>query len=317
MGIPLIRGEKLLPQVTEQILDAAKEGELTIGADLDGTLVHAEPGVHDNVPHDPALEKLLNRLNFQLNGNVVVITGRPYEFVRNIFPSRNFLVGTEHGAVISRHHGEAPEARIGNPEHVQSFRSALQSELANDDRLTDVQIEDYKEASASINFTHVFNPEHTRDITAEQVQKMQELTAVLVDLSTSIVNDLDSSSLQVLDTVTPTNAIIEIIPEGACKAESLQYMRDSGLLSNTALTVFKGDSGGDQTVMEKVCDEGGIPLGVGPKAPECSKIVFERPEGLRKYFADIADALNDFRNAPSDQPAAATSRISQGPMPQR
>lgn len=285
----LLKGHENFTDIANRIIEAVIQYSLVIGADIDGTLVHAEPGEHKNVKPNKPLTQIFNHLNSLTNGHAFLLTGRPQEFVDNVFVGRDFLVGTEHGSILSLCEGDVPFARIGNPELMKRFRIEFAQAQKENSFLSEVQIEDYKTSTATLGFTHIINPKGVRDITPEQIGLMNDLTQAVCTLSEKILKSLGATDINVVNTVTPTNAVIEIMPEGACKADSLQYLRDNGFIRTTDLTVFSGDSGGDLNVMEKVSNEGGICLGVGPKAPECSDIVFSSPEEHVKFLSFVIE----------------------------
>ena len=303
----LLDGHQHYELVTSLIAHNLAQGTLAIGMDLDGTLVHATPGDHENVPEDVVLEHLLNNLNTATFGSTFVLTGRPTEFERRIFPRRNFFIGTEHGSVISHYAGDVPRSRIGNAGQIQKLTAVFAEAINSSPLLRGVQIENHKTVTMTLGFTHIINPDNEKTISAEMTRKMDRMRHEIVDRSNQILATFPEaenadSRLIVKDTVTPTNAVVEIMPAGACKAKSLDFLRQSSILKNH-FTVFGGDSGGDSEVMEKVRAEGGICLGVGPKAPSCSHIVFQAPEHLRAYlnqFLDHEVAQNRIR-----QPALA------------
>ncbi len=286
---PVRRGSENIQEIEDRMVAAIIRQGIVIGADIDGTLVHAVPGEHKNVPADPVLTQLFNNLNDVTGGNAFMLTGRPAEFVHNVFPNRRFLTGSEHGAEISPSSDIDFVARVGDPEKMKQFRAAFREAQANDSDLSKVQIEDYKQSTATLGFTGLINPEGTATIPPEMMERMTSLTKRVIDISSQILENIGAVGVNVLDTVTPTNAVVEILPNGACKAESLQYLRDNGDLDSVGLTVFSGDSGGDEAVMTKVFNEGGICLGVGPKAPDCSHIVFDKPENHRAFLSHVLD----------------------------
>ncbi len=290
----LIRGEEHYESVTTVISNQLKNGALAIGMDLDGTLVHATPGDHVNVPEDVVLENLLNTLNTATDGHTFVLTGRPDEFARRIFPRRNFFVGTEHGSVVSHHADDAPLNRIGSRLQIIHLTEAFKKAIASNPVLQGVQIEDHKTVTMTLGFTHIINPRNEKTISQEMTDKMNCIAKEIMALSNDILSEFPleinpHDQMISKDTVTPTNAVVEIMPAGACKSKSLDYLRNSNILRNQ-FTVFGGDSGGDREVMEKVRNENGICLGVGPKAPECSHIVFKEPEHLRAYLGQFVEA---------------------------
>ncbi len=289
----LTSGHENLLDVTTTIYRALERGEVKFGFDLDGTLVHATPGDHVNVPEDAVLEKLLNDLNIITDGNSFILTGRPDEFVKRIFPRRQFIAGTEHGSVISLSASDRPANRIGSADQIARLHNAFHGAIASNPLLEGLQIEDYKTVTMTLGFTHVINPRGERTISPEMTDKMKRISAEIVTLSNQILSEFpqalgEENEMIAVDTVTPTNAVVEIMPRGACKSASLSYLRNSGLLKNM-FTVFGGDSGGDKKVMDKVRNEGGICLGVGPKAPDSSHIVFEQPEHLRAFLKLFTD----------------------------
>lgn len=318
MGIPtggskmtgydnLLSGHTDYEYVTALISRNLAQGTLAIGMDLDGTLVHATPGDHENVPEDIVLENLLNNLNAATLGNTFVLTGRPTEFERRIFPRRNFFIGTEHGSVISHYAGDAPKSRIGSADQIETLTSVFSKAIQSNPVLNGVQIEKHKSVTMTLGFTHIINPNNEKTISDEMNDKMDQMRHAIVDLSNQILASFPQaenadSQLIVKDTVTPTNAVVEIMPAGACKAKSLDFLRQSSILKSH-FTVFGGDSGGDREVMEKVRAEQGICLGVGPKAPSCSHLVFKAPEHLRAYLSPFLD--NEIARHRIQQPALA------------
>ncbi len=309
----IISGHEAFPEIRRKIIDAIAGGDITFGADIDGTIIHAQPGEHKNVPLELTLTSLFNDLNSAMNGNAFMLTGRPQEFVKNTFGMRrDFLVGTEHGSVISRYAGDTPFFRIGNRDHIINFRKTFEEVRGDDPDYKDLQIEDYKIASATIGFTHMINPNNEPTISSKDMERMRMLTKKIVDLSNRILEAQKIPSMQVVDTVTPSNAVVEIIPVGACKAESLQYLRDEGCLRQTSLTVFAGDSNGDRTVKEKVASEGGICLGVGENAPDCSHVKFSEPEALVFFLRDVlseaAEMAKTTQKTTQESPSKATQK---------
>lgn len=311
----LMRGQENLQGVTQTILQELSAGNLAFGFDLDGTLVHATPGDHINVPHDPVVEKLLNDLWAATSENTFVLTGRPSAFTDRLLPKRQFLVGTEHGAVISRRVGEPHKNRIGNPENIKILRRAFDKAIKEDSDLAGVQIEDHKTVTMTLGFTHIINPNNIHismdeiDERGEMARKMKLLTSKIMSLAETILSEFgdverEQDQIIAVDTVTPTNAVIEIMPRGACKRDSLGYLRETRLITRQ-FTVFCGDSGGDAKVMNAVKQEGGVCLGVGSKAPDSSAIVFEKPEHLRAYLGSIID--ESARTTERDSPNVAVS----------
>lgn len=289
----LLNGKDQFLHTTTEIHRALVEGNAAAGFDLDGTLVHATPGDHVNVVHDPVLQNLLNDGSVATGGNCFVLTGRPHEFVRRLFDNRQFIAGTQHGAVISLSSDDTPKNRIGSVDVIKRLHAAFEQAIKVNPLLEGVQIEDHKTVTMTLGFTHIINPTGASEITREMTDKMKRISAEIIKIAEKILDEFPSSLnddnlMTVVDTVTPTNAVIEIMPKGACKSASLDYLRNNGLLSRN-FTIFAGDSGGDKKVMDKVRKEEGICLGVGPKAPESSHIVFQRPEHLRAYLSVFID----------------------------
>jgi len=285
MGV--ISGVDAIPDITDRIVQAIRDKDITLGADIDGTLVHAVPGEHRNVLPEHDLVGEFNNLYDITGGQAFVLTGRPYEFVKNALPGRKFLAGTEHGSVISSTPDAEQIVRIGNVQAMTAFREAVKHKIGKDPLLDGVQIEDYKTVTATLGFTPIINKHGKPEIGRKATRLMGFMQKAVVNLAHEGVVEADLTGVDVVDTVTPTNAVVEVMPQGACKAESLQHLRDKGNIRKTGLTVFMGDSGGDATVMRKVFNEGGICLGVGPKAPDTSHVVFDRPEDLRHYLREI------------------------------
>ena len=177
---------------------------------------------------------------------------------------------------------------FGNPSKINAFKESFDIARLIDPLLRGAEIEDYKTVTASLGFTKVINPNNNPEISKEAMERMKLITLRVVDVAKKISRDLEAFDMQVVDTVTPTNAIVEYIPQGACKAESLQWLREQGHVRRARINVFGGDSSGDRTVMEKIFNEvGGIALGVGPKAPDASHMVFKTPEDHVRFLERI------------------------------
>jgi len=296
--IEFLGGSDDVLRIEDTIVKAILDGEASIGDDIDGTLAHTPPGEHKNVTPDHNLVRLFNGLYDLTKGQAFMLTGRPFEFGKNFLPGRRFLLGTEHGTNISKQDGMLPFNRIGNPKTIIAFKAAFECARAIDPLLQGVEIEDYKDVTATLGFTHVINPEGKAEIDRESLDRMTQISLRIVETARKISKDLNAHDMQVVDTVTPTNAVVEYIPQGACKAESLQYLRDVGLVRKARVNVFGGDSSGDRTVMEKVFNEvGGICLGVGPKAPQASHVVFATPEGHVAFLNRIESAVRERQSA--------------------
>ena len=267
LDIPTLKGAENLNGIFDRVVQATIDQDITDGYDLDGTVVHAVPGEHVNVPQDPALENMFNTRNIHTDGGTYSKTGRPRIFTTKLMPNAKILVGTEHGGIFHLPDG-TDIIRAGDPEAVKEVLRLFSEVKQTSELLKRVQIEDHKQVSGTIGFTHIINPHSLPEINQEAIFQMEELTKEITDKLTNTIERLGFSDLQVVPTVTPTNAVIELLFEGSCKAESVLYARDNGLLKRANTNVFCGDSDGDRSVMEMISKEpGGICIGVGPKAP--------------------------------------------------
>lgn len=308
LNIPTLKGGDQLPDIFRRIVEATLAEDITDSYDLDGTLLYAKPGEHVNVPHDPNAEYIILQRNRQTNGNSPPITGRPHIFVKNAMPNARVLIGTEHGSVWHFPDGQLIN-RIGDPQTIKEILACFDETRQASDLLRDVQIEDHKTVSGTIGFTHIINPHNLTEIDTEALQRMKEIRLSVVGQLQSTIDKLGIRDLQVVPTVTPTNAVVELLFEGACKAESIRHAREQGWLKNASTNVFCGDSNGDKSVMEMIASEtGGICLGVGPKAPTCSHVVFAGPEHLRAFWGRVIETVDERQQAlPSlvKEPAAS------------
>lgn len=301
LDIPTLKGGEDLHDIFNTIIKATLEAYITEGFDLDGTMVHAKPGEHENVPHDPQLEQIFLRRNRQTGGQSYPLTGRPRIFIDNLMPNTETFRATEHGSVLHLPDG-TDVYRIGDPQIVEEVMKCFNDTRKTLELLQGVQIEDHKTVSGTIGFTHLINPHNLREIDVEALQRMEDIKNAVVDTLQSTIDKLGIKELQVVPTVTPTNAVVELLFEGACKAESIRYARQQGWIKRASTNVFCGDSNGDKSVMEMIASEpGGIALGVGQSAPNCSHVVFAKPEHLRAFFGKVITTVDERQKALSPQ----------------
>ncbi|MEM6811831.1 MAG: HAD family hydrolase [Pseudomonadota bacterium] len=285
INFSVLRGIEKLPEVEERIVQGLIDRDITIGSDIDGTLAHDTPGEHVHVNEGSRVTRLWNGLNRASNGQAPLMTGRPHTYIEHKFIGREFLAASEHGLGISFTEGHDAHYWKDTVSDIDRFKAHFQEAELNTPLLQGVQIEDHKKATATLGFTHLINPRLDHQITEEMMERMRALTKQVCRTSEEILSTIGSKGLKVRQTVTPTNAVVEILPKGVCKAKSFKYLRDKNILATTATTVFCGDSKGDKSVMKMVAaEEGGIALGVGPKAPKCSDVVFAQPDDLLKFL---------------------------------
>lgn len=239
--------------------------------DLDGTLIHAEPGRNDGIAADVVLQDMLNTLSTQSRGAVAVVTGRPRVFVEGLLPRRDYASGVEHGAILQ----EIPQGAWARrskvtKETLDKIRAVLEDRIRG---IAGAQVEDHKEGTLTIEFTRAANPEKLAD----------ELEAAVK----AYLDAQGGAPIDVLKAVVPGNCVIELLPQGAGKAAAVDHLMASAPFAGR-IPVFCGDSAGDAGAMARVKEIGGIAIGIGPKAPACRDIHFADVRTMRAFIARLS-----------------------------
>lgn len=238
--------------------------------DLDGTLIHAEPGKNAGIPADPVLEDMLNKLSARSGGAVAVVTGRPRIFVESLLPRRAYASGVEHGAILQdRPDGPWHRRSQVSKETLDKIRAVLEDRIRG---IAGAQVEDHKEGTLTIEFTRAANPEKLGD----------ELEAAVREYLAAHA----TAPIDVLKAIVPGNCVIELLPQGAGKAAAVDHLMAAAPFAGK-IPVFCGDSAGDAGAMARVRELGGIAIGIGPKAPACRDIHFADVRAMRAFIAQI------------------------------
>lgn len=241
--------------------------------DLDGTLVHATPGVHTGVKRDHLLEGTLNLLHRQAGGALAVITGRPDIFTHALFARASFAVATEHGAVVRLPGASVPQVR-GRARDFAEIRRQIETKLGN---LPGVYVEDHKIASLTVQFTEAADP--------------MALAARITAVAEQVANDPAFQDAQdpliVVSAPVPGNCVVDILSRNAEKSSAVDYfMRQAAFAGKKP--IFFGDSEGDRRAMDLCKSLGGYAVGIGPKAPACADIVLGSVREARAWLATIS-----------------------------
>lgn len=238
--------------------------------DLDGTLIHAEPGKNAGIPADPALQDMLNKLSARSGGAVAVVTGRPRVFVESLLPQRAYASGVEHGAILQEK-PDGPWHRRSqvSKESLDKIRAVLEDRIRG---IAGAQVEDHKEGTLTVEFTRAANPEKLGDELESAIREYLSAHA--------------TAPIEVLKAITPGNCVIELLPQGAGKAAAVDHLMASAPFAGK-IPVFCGDSAGDAGAMARVRELGGLAIGIGPKAPACRDIHFADVKAMRTFMARI------------------------------
>lgn len=264
--------------IAATIAERHRRGRIAWFFDLDGTLIHAEPGKNAGVAADIDLQKLLNALNCQAAGSVAVITGRPRIFVEETLPGRRFGAGVEHGALLQEKLYDPWINRSPlDAQKITSIRAVLQDRIKG---VAGAQVEDHKHGTLTIEFTRAADPERLGDTLA---------TAINEWIATQ-----PGLALDVIKAVVPGNCVIEVLPQNLGKASAVDHFMALRDFSGK-LPVFCGDSEGDRKAMEHVKALGGFAIGIGPKAPACADIRFDTVAQMRAF---LLHAINPAHPAP-------------------
>jgi trehalose 6-phosphate phosphatase len=245
-------------------------GRLAWFFDLDGTLIHADPGSNLGVAADMDLQHMLNTLAARSGGAVAVVTGRPRVFVEALLPQRHYPAGVEHGAILQ----DVPQGPWQRRSKVaQETLDQIRAVLADRIRgIEGAQIEREKEGSITIEFTRAADPERLAD----------ELEAAVK----AFLAAQGGVPIDVLKAVVPGNCVIELLPQGAGKAHAVDHLMAAAPFAGR-VPVFCGDSAGDEAAMIRVRQLGGIAIGVGPKAPACRDVHFPDVRSMRAFLAGL------------------------------
>ncbi|MBU0800668.1 MAG: trehalose-phosphatase [Alphaproteobacteria bacterium] len=252
------------------LLSRHKRGGAAWFFDLDGTLIHVKPGENANIPADTDLQHMLNTLTRQSNGAVAVVTGRPRVFVEALIPSRNFASGVEHGAILQEV-ANGPWHRRSKLEKsaLDKIRAVLEERIKG---IAGAQVEDHKEGTLTVEFTAAANPDRLAD----------ELEAAIK----AYLASQSGLAIDVLKATVPGNYVIELLPQGAGKAQAVDHLMASAPFAGK-IPVFCGDSAGDAGAMQRVRELGGIAIGIGPKAPACRDVHFADVRAMRAFMSGV------------------------------
>ena len=238
--------------------------------DLDGTLIHAKPGENVNVPADAALQDMLNALTRQSGGALAVITGRPRVFVESLLPARDFASGVEHGAIL-QDVPQGPWQRRSKvtKETLDNIRAVLEDRIRG---IPGAQVEDHKVGTLTVEFTQAADPDRLAD----------ELEAAIK----TFLAAQGGEPIDVLKATVPGNYVIELLPQGAGKAQAVDHLMAAAPFAGK-IPVFCGDSKGDEGAMLRVRERGGIAIGIGPKAPACRDVHFPDVRAMRAFLSRV------------------------------
>lgn len=272
------------PQLRD-LFDRHARGECAFFFDLDGSLVHAQPGLHIGYDADERLQRVLNRLDQQSGNAVAVVTGRPDIFVEQVFPGGNFFTATEHGVIVRERVGGPVLRSFSGDVDIKRLSVMVKQEMTRAGlRGDECYVEDYKSGSLTAQFTEASDPKYAASVIKD----------VLNRIVASPENVGSKMPLKLVDGNVPGNRVMDLVPDTADKGKTLEwfYTQHANVFAGK-IPVVLGDSGGDTTAMQYARSIGGIAIGVGPKAPKESQIRLHSVTEARNVFTTLAEhALN-------------------------
>jgi HAD superfamily hydrolase (TIGR01484 family) len=272
------------------VFNAASLGNLTLMLDLDGATIVRKPGIHDPVQPESDLESDLIRL-MNSGCNVIINTGRPEKFVRNLFPIitapdanyERFWLATETGARIRR-----PDQTMlferAVPE-IKTLRSEMEKAVA---AYSGAFIEDHKICAITVSLAAAEN----------RRAAYSNILAVCNALAAT------SDSINIIPVYKPDDAYIEIVPAHVNKGTAAKVMLDTASLNTSTIVCF-GDSSADTNMMAVTNDCGGYSVGVGSKSPQIAQVRLAD----HKISQEIIRHLADLASTKSSPQQASDSRL--------
>lgn len=270
-----------------EIFDLHAKGEAALFFDLDGTLVHAEPGRNTGYHADERMQFVLNRLNVQNESATAVVTGRPELFLQQVFPNGAFFSATEHGVFVRTKVGGEMRRTYQGGQNIAALKQLIADEMQArglDEKECFVEAE--KTGSLTVQFTKAADPQKAALIIGELLQQVMF----------SPRNASSTDPLVIVDGNVEGNRVMDLVPQTADKGKTLQWFYETypHIFAGKKPIMF-GDSGGDLTAMQWAKDNGGYAVGVGAEAPEIADVKLSGVAAARDIVTCLAERTENER----------------------
>ena len=265
----------------QAIFDLHAKGDVAFFFDLDGSLIHAEPGRSVGYQADDRLQYVLNRLNVQSNSATAVVTGRPEVFMQQFFPQGAFFSATEHGVFVRDRVGGSLIRNYEGGQDMHALQASIAKEMAKRGLdASECYVEQEKEGSITVQFTDAADPQNAA----------LHIGEILQQVMFSPRNAASTAPLHLVDGNVPGNRVMDLVPDTAEKGQTLEwFVNEYPNIFKGKTPIMVGDSGGDATAMQWVKDNGGFAIGVGPNAPAIQDINIQGVDMMRALVTSLAE----------------------------
>ncbi len=249
--------------ILDSILDHLRTGgTVQLFLDYDGTLVPIAPTPEEAKP-DPGLLELLSRLVRQPHLQVMILSGRPLDWLRTVLPVPGLALAGIYGVEM---HSEA------HPELARCDADWIRPKIE--------QIKTQWQALVKGRRGFLVEDKGLSVALHARLADPAEGDLILSEAEKYARSRVDDEHFRILGGY----RFLEIAPRLAHKGQTVAWLLEQQILPG-ALPVYFGDDDKDEEAFDVVRDHGGIPIVVGePRGPTRALARLESPAKVREWL---------------------------------